>query len=44
MSYRTDCYTVNRTYKLDEERVKKAFEILLNIKIEDSKEEKKIKK
>lgn len=40
MACKKDCYIVNKSYKLDKERVKKAFEILLNIKIKDNKEEK----
>lgn len=35
MAYRTDCYVVNKSYKLDKEKVKKAFQIILNAKVEE---------
>lgn len=38
MTIRTDCYIVKRTYEYDPERVKKAFEIILNIKSKDKEE------
>lgn len=38
MTIRTDCYIVKRTYEYDPERVRKAFEIILNIKPKDKEE------
>lgn len=40
MAIRTDCYEIERIYEYDPERVRKAFEIILNIKPKEKEEEK----
>lgn len=44
MSYRTDCYIVDRNYKEDKERIKKAFNVLLKAKVEENEAYKKTDK
>ncbi|WP_159449963.1 MULTISPECIES: hypothetical protein [Clostridium] len=42
MAYRTDCYKINKHYELDKEKVKKAFQIILNAKVKEKLEKDKI--
>ncbi|WP_158002138.1 hypothetical protein [Clostridium botulinum] len=45
MAYRTDCYKINKIYELDKEKVKKAFQIILNAKgKEESDKDKNVSK